>query len=691
MFRNEERIIEEETCVHFHFTFHCILIRLFTFQLVLSISALIQYNLSISSLLFSVYQFISMAFPYYYPVVPSPCVNNPVLSSNNVADGYKWYQSCPSWDVMAASPCLCGCQSSIPQTQVGTPNPYYTHEYEPPPVPLSCTYTSQGSNSKLLDENRKYSDCTLRPCHVHASPEISNHTWHYQTINPSSYPSSFTCTDTPPVYMYSPTYQQFISPLTPQIDTSTMVQVPTTNVTSSSSNIVDAKLFDKSAERKITYVDNIVNVGGFNNPVDDSLVLKIFAKSQNSSSIVEYVEMFMDNISKVEIAFGRKFKDDLLCYHFVIGLKEEIRDALDMWSPKTLQEAINLAKFQESLLGQKLIVKEALDEVNVVQDDSTKSLMNEKQGDVQEEIVDALGEESKQLDESSFVADSEVITDEDNKVPGYPMDSENFHEQTNPNEVAPESGMEVEEDDAQEIVVDELKVKSEQYFDTFDESHFIHEVNANSVMVEDEDCEVEKPLRGCDNPHEHLDLGAGEESETNKNIESVVSTGADSYMTYSDESKDDILDNNDPKENADQTEDEMDSEKSFLDEVEPSIPDILNNDYPKEIATGAEISSVAPFLSSGGAENKPVTKTPSVKGNSVSDDKENINGNGMMFVPTAEEAKKNKKNELNEKSLRELTKLLREKLQISNNTAEEIGKVTKERPALQKLEVNCQR
>lgn len=53
---------------------------------------------------------------------------------------------------------------------------------------------------------------------------------------------------------------------------------------------------------------------------------------------------------------------------------------------------------------------EALDEVNAVQEDSsTKSsvIENEKQGDVQEEIVDELGEESKQLDESQFVADEE--------------------------------------------------------------------------------------------------------------------------------------------------------------------------------------------------------------------------------------------------------------------------------------------
>lgn len=67
------------------------------------------------------------------------------------------------------------------------------------------------------------------------------------------------------------------------------------------------------------------------------------------------------------------------------------------------------------------------------------------------------------------------------------MDTENSHELTKPDEATPKSGMEVEEDDAQEIVVDELKEKSEQCFDTLDESHFVHEVNANNAMIEDED------------------------------------------------------------------------------------------------------------------------------------------------------------------------------------------------------------
>lgn len=185
-------------------------------------------------------------------------------------------------------------------------------------------------------------------------------------------------------------------------------------------------------------------------------------------------------------------------------------------------------------------------------------------------------------------------------------------------------------------------------------------------------------MKDSDNAHEQLNYGAGGEFETNKNLESVVlataelSAGGESYlveqMTYSDESKDDILDNNDLVEPS--------IGDSHVTCFEESKADILDNNYPKEIATGTEANSISSFVSSGGAENKTLTKTPSVKElNSVSDDKENVNRNGIKFEPAKEEAMINKKKELNDKSLRELTRMLKEKLQISNSTAEEIGKV----------------
>lgn len=61
--------------------------------------------------------------------------------------------------------------------------------------------------------------------------------------------------------------------------------------------------------------------------------------------------------SKAEFIFKREFDDDLLSYCFVEGLKEELRDDLELWAPKTQQEAIYLAKFQESLLEEILLVE----------------------------------------------------------------------------------------------------------------------------------------------------------------------------------------------------------------------------------------------------------------------------------------------------------------------------------------------
>ena len=38
-------------------------------------------------------------------------------------------------------------------------------------------------------------------------------------------------------------------------------------------------------------------------------------------------------------------------------MKEEIQEALELWAPQTLQEAVNLARFQESLINDRLLVE----------------------------------------------------------------------------------------------------------------------------------------------------------------------------------------------------------------------------------------------------------------------------------------------------------------------------------------------
>lgn len=113
--------------------------------------------------------------------------------------------------------------------------------------------------------------------------------------------------------------------------------------------------------------------------------------------------------------------------------------------------------------------------------------------------------------------------------------------------------------------------------------------------------------------------------------------------------------------------------------------DPLTNQFPSSVVgLGGHIAS--PIRST--PVKKSSTKTPTIKKfNHVSDDKENIDHSGRKIELTKEKATTNKKENalndkqkkaaLNEKSLRELTKLLKEKLQISNNTSEEEAKEEK--------------
>lgn len=54
--------------------------------------------------------------------------------------------------------------------------------------------------------------------------------------------------------------------------------------------------------------------------------------------------------SRAEFIFQRSFDDGLLVYCFIDGLKVEIREALELSAPQTLERAFDLAKFQESAL-----------------------------------------------------------------------------------------------------------------------------------------------------------------------------------------------------------------------------------------------------------------------------------------------------------------------------------------------------
>ncbi|KAL8091787.1 hypothetical protein AgCh_034154 [Apium graveolens] len=92
------------------------------------------------------------------------------------------------------------------------------------------------------------------------------------------------------------------------------------------------------------------------NSFDDSVFLDSLLLYQRSSSITEYVKDFIHVKNRAEFIFRSEFDDDLLSYCFIEGLKEELRDALEVWAPQTLQEAITLDAFQQSLFEESVLV-----------------------------------------------------------------------------------------------------------------------------------------------------------------------------------------------------------------------------------------------------------------------------------------------------------------------------------------------
>ncbi|KAK1399361.1 hypothetical protein POM88_009224 [Heracleum sosnowskyi] len=348
-----------------------------------------------------------------------------------------------------------------------------------------------------------------------------------------------------------------------------------------------------------------------------------------------------------------------------------LQEAVTKSDEEALEVVSNIkdSEFNDQKAKSEKILK-AVDELNAVQVDITNRLVieNENAGIVKEEIVDGLKEKAEQLVESHFIADSLVINNQDNS--GYAMDTENPHEQVHNSLLESRTDLtHLRGDNDPDKIVDELKEESEQLFDSLDESHLVHEVNVNNMVIEEknEDENVKESLMDSDNPHKQLKLGVVEEYKYS-NMESDVSATVDSsagdsylleHMTCSEVFKAVTLDINDPKDYADKI------EPSIVDFQESNV-EILTDDL-KDVATGKETSSVASS-----------TKAPSSRvSDSVSDDKENIDRSEMKLEPEKVETKKNKKEsastELNVKSLRELTKMLKEKLQISNDNIEEIG------------------
>lgn len=116
---------------------------------------------------------------------------------------------------------------------------------------------------------------------------------------------------------------------------------------------MDAEIGDRSLTELIEIVTSSVKL---TNNFDDSVVMDSLLIYQNSSSIKHYVRDFMHVKNKAEFIFMREFDDDLLAFCFVQGLKEKTRETLESWAPRTLQEAVTLANFQESLLEESFLV-----------------------------------------------------------------------------------------------------------------------------------------------------------------------------------------------------------------------------------------------------------------------------------------------------------------------------------------------
>lgn len=71
-------------------------------------------------------------------------------------------------------------------------------------------------------------------------------------------------------------------------------------------------------------------------------------------------------------------------------------------------------------------------------------------------------------------------------VLGYSMDTENPQEQVHNASLESRTDLtHLRGDNDPDKIVDELKEESEQLIDTLDESHLVHEVNVNNMVIEE--------------------------------------------------------------------------------------------------------------------------------------------------------------------------------------------------------------
>lgn len=76
---------------------------------------------------------------------------------------------------------------------------------------------------------------------------------------------------------------------------------------------------------------------------------------EQQRSVDEYEKEFLQTKDLAEYVYDFVFTEEILAHNFVNGLKEEIRETIDLWSLKTLQGAVNWAKFQELQFEERLL------------------------------------------------------------------------------------------------------------------------------------------------------------------------------------------------------------------------------------------------------------------------------------------------------------------------------------------------
>lgn len=80
-------------------------------------------------------------------------------------------------------------------------------------------------------------------------------------------------------------------------------------------------------------------------------VMNYFMYHQQTNSVVEYANSFLELKRWAEVWNEEKFDENWVVSIFIKGLHEEIQEYVNLWCPNSLQRAIILAKWQELCLA----------------------------------------------------------------------------------------------------------------------------------------------------------------------------------------------------------------------------------------------------------------------------------------------------------------------------------------------------